>query len=98
MPPAEGGGMEIYMKNKCPCCGFYTIENHDEIITDICDVCFWQFDIVAQQHPEKSIEANKISLNEAKGNYKKYGACKKEYADKKLVRKPLNEEFPMLFE
>ena len=54
--------------------------------------------MVAQKHPEKSIGPNKISLNEARDNYKKYGACKKEYADKKVVRKPLNEELPMLFE
>ena len=76
--------MEVnYLKKKCPCCGFYTIENDEEIITDICEVCFWKFDMVAQKHPEKSIGPNKISLNEARDNYKKYGACKKEYADKK---------------
>lgn len=86
------------MKKKCPCCGFYTIENDDEIITDICDVCFWQFDIVAQQNPQKNIGPNRISLKEAQNNYKKYGACKKEYSDKKLVRKPTNEEMPLLFE
>lgn len=87
-----------YLKKKCPCCGFYTIENDDEIITDICDVCFWQFDIVAQQNPQKNIGPNRISLKEAQNNYKKYGACKKEYSDKKLVRKPTNEEMPLLFE
>ena len=86
------------MFKKCMCCGFYTIDSDDEVISSICDVCFWQYDIVAQQHPEKSIGPNKISLNEAKNNYRRYGACKKEYVDRKLVREPKNDEFPMLFE
>ena len=38
------------------------------------------------------------SLNEAKKNYKIYGACKKEYVDKKLVRKPFKNELPEFFE
>ena len=86
------------MKKKCPCCGFYTIDSESEVITDICDVCFWQYDVVAQQYPDKSIGSNKISLKEAKKNYSIYGACKKEYADKNLVRKPLNDELSKNFE
>ena len=36
------------MKRKiCPCCGYYTVESDDEVIVDICDVCFWQYDVVA---------------------------------------------------
>ena len=80
------------MKKKCPCCGFYTIDSDDEVITDICEVCFWQYDITAHEQHERSIGPNGISLDEAKANYKKYGACKREFADKKFVRKPLNEE------
>ena len=86
------------MKKQCPCCGFYTIDNDEEVVTDICDVCFWQYDAGAQNYPEKSIGSNKISLNEAKKNYKIYGACKKEYVDKKLVRKPFKNELPEFFE
>lgn len=81
-----------YLKKKCPCCGFYTIDSDDEVITDICEVCFWQFDITAHEQHERSIGPNGISLDEVKANYKKYGACKREFADQNFVRKPLNEE------
>ncbi|MBS5484741.1 MAG: hypothetical protein KHX37_07930 [Eubacterium sp.] len=25
---------------RCPCCGYLTLDDTDEVITDICDVCF----------------------------------------------------------
>lgn len=84
----------IILKKQCPCCGYYTIDNKNEVITDICDVCFWEYDEVAQKFPDKRIGPNKISLNEAKDNYKRYGASKKEYAEKNLVRQPLEDEIP----
>lgn len=80
------------MKKKCPCCGFLAIDTNDEVITDICEVCFWQYDWVAHESPEKVIGANGVSLNDARINYRKYGACKKEFADRKLVREPLIDE------
>lgn len=79
------------MKKQCPCCGYYTVDCEYEIITDICDVCFWQYDEIAQKFPDKCIGPNKVSLNEARKNYKHYGACEKEFADRKLVRLPLEE-------
>ena len=83
---------------KCPCCGFYTVDSDDEVIVDICDVCFWQYDVVAHEHPEISIGPNGLSLNEARINYKKYGACKKQFANTKFVRRPLDDELPELYE
>ncbi len=80
------------MKKQCPCCGYYTIDDKNEVITDICDVCFWEYDEVTQRFPDRCIGPNDISLNEARNNYKRYGAAKKEYADKKLVRRPRKEE------
>lgn len=82
------------MKKKCPCCGFCTIESDDEVITEICEVCYWQYDLVSQKYPDKNIGPNRISLNVARKNYKLYGACKKEYAEKGFVREPMNEEIP----
>ena len=77
-------------KLKCPCCECYTVDSEDEVIVDICPVCFWQYDVVAQENPSISIGANKISLNEAKENYKKIGVCKIEF--KQHVREPFEEE------
>lgn len=33
---------------RCPCCGYLTIDDTNEVIDDICEVCFWQYDEVAQ--------------------------------------------------
>lgn len=79
-------------KIMCPCCENYTIESDDEIIVEICEVCFWQYDLTAHKQPNLKIGANGVTLNEARENYKRYGACKKEFADKGLVRKPFSEE------
>ena len=80
------------MKIKCPCCGYYTIDSIDEIIFDICEVCFWQYDEIAHNNPSFNIGANKVSLNDARINYKKFGACDSKFRN--LVRKPLTEEYP----
>lgn len=81
-------------KIQCPCCGYYTISTEDEIIVDICEVCFWQYDTTAHKYPEKSIGPNSVSLNEARVNYIKYGVSEKRFIDKNLTREPYPEEFP----
>ncbi|MDT0124681.1 CPCC family cysteine-rich protein [Paenibacillus sp. RRE4] len=77
---------------QCPCCYNFTIEAEEEVIVDICDVCFWQFDSVAHSNPQINIGANHITLNQARENYKKFGVCKPQF--KNMVRKPLQEELP----
>jgi hypothetical protein len=80
-------------KSQCLCCYNFTIESCDEVIVDICDVCYWQFDAVAHTMPNINIGANHISLNQARENYKKFGVCKPQF--KNMVREPLEEELPM---
>ena len=41
---------------RCPCCGYLTIDDSDNVITDICEVCFWQYDEVAQNVPDVIIQ------------------------------------------
>ena len=79
-------------KLKCPCCGYYTIDSEDEIIVEICEVCLWQYDEAAHKNSEKIIGANKISLNQAKNNYKQFGVSKKEYIGKNINRTPSEDE------
>jgi hypothetical protein len=81
------------MRLHCPCCGFFTVDSDDEVIVDICEVCFWQYDVIAHEQPERNIGANNISLNQARENYKKLGVCKKQF--KHMVRKPVEEELPI---
>ncbi|WP_435165222.1 CPCC family cysteine-rich protein [Paenibacillus glycanilyticus] len=77
---------------QCPCCGYFTICRDDEVLADICEVCYWQYDLIAHEKPHISIGANKLSLNEAIKNYKKHGVCKVIF--KHLVREPIAEELP----
>ena len=75
---------------RCPCCGYLTIDDSDEVITDICKVCYWQYDEVSQNNPRKSIGPNRVSLIQARENYKKFGAIEERFI--KFVRKPnINE-------
>ena len=79
------------MKYACPCCGYYTIDlDQGYPCYDICPVCFWEDD--PDQREDETLEdcANKISLIEARENYKKFGACDKQYL--KFVRKPERKE------
>lgn len=57
---------------------------------EICDVCFWQYDEVAQNMPNRIIGPNKVSLNTAKRNYKLYGAIEKHLMN--MVRPPYEDE------
>ncbi|WP_379178530.1 CPCC family cysteine-rich protein [Paenibacillus sp. GCM10023252] len=75
-----------------PCCSYFTVESEDEVIVDICEVCFWQYDVAAHNKPERNMGANYISLNQARENYKKFEVCKIEF--KANVRKPLEAELP----
>ena len=80
-------------KLQCPCCGYYTIDSEDEIVVEICEVCLWQYDAVAHKYPNRVIGANKISLCEAKNNYKLFGVSNKEYIGKGINREPKEDEF-----
>jgi hypothetical protein len=73
---------------KCHCCGFYTLENN--VVSDICPVCFWQKDIYQEEHIDDSCGPNLVSLREAKENFKKFGAIEEQF--KIFVRLPLKEE------
>lgn len=37
---------------------YLTIDDSQKVITDICDVCFWQYDEVAQNTPDSIIGEN----------------------------------------
>ncbi len=79
-------------KIECPCCENFTIDGGEEVIVDICEVCHWQYDIVMQNNPDILIGPNNVTLNQAKENYKEFGASEKRFEEK--VRKPYSEELP----
>lgn len=69
------------MENKkylCPCCQSYEFDDGPGSY-DICPVCFWENDKIQAENPDYTGGANRLSLNECRKNYKKYGACEEKY-------------------
>ena len=81
--------MNITKKYRCPCCGYYTLEDEPGHF-DICPVCYWEDDNIQSFEHNYKGGANDMSLNEARENYKKFGA--KAEISLRRVRPPLPEE------
>ena len=77
-------------KYKCPCCGYYALKNKPIGEYDICPICFWEDDPLAYINPDECCDCNRVSLNQAKENFKLFGACRKEMV--KHTRKPTDDE------
>jgi hypothetical protein len=77
-------------KGKCPCCGYFTLEELRENSFETCPVCYWENDGVQLDDPNYGGGANTVSLNEARENYKMYGASEKRFLS--FVRNPYLDE------
>ncbi len=66
-------------KYRCPCCGYKTLDLPPPNTFDICEVCFWEDDGVQFRRPDYRGGANRISLNEARANFRKFGAKDEEH-------------------
>lgn len=91
----EGEDMSGVLKKKkseyrCPCCGYYTYTSEPVGEYEICPVCFWEDDPFQSEDPDLEGMANGVSLNQARKNYKKFGACQKDLL--KYVRAPKENE------
>ena len=63
-------------KYQCPCCGYFTYNvSPGEDCGYICPVCFWENDPFIASDDEPSDSNHGITLNEAKFNYLRFGAC-----------------------
>lgn len=76
----------------CPCCGYLTYLGEPGGSYDICPVCFWEDDLVQFKDHNYRGGANKMSLNEARENFKRFGA--KDLDKVQFVRPPKPEEKP----
>jgi len=77
----------------CVCCGYLTIpvsEGEGSFFT--CPVCMWEDDELQSGDPDLSGGANKMSLNEARRNFRSIGA--KGMDSLRHVRAPLPAEKP----
>ncbi len=78
------------MKYRCPCCGYYTLSVRPKGYYDICPVCFWENDPVQLGRPDYAGGANGVSLNQARANYRQFGAVTADAL--RYVRKPRVDE------
>ena len=82
--------VEHNLENKNKAINEFGIINVDEVIVDICEVCYWQYDKVSEEKPDEIIGSNRVSLNTARKNYKLFGAS--EECFKNIVRLPYKDE------
>jgi Cysteine-rich CPCC len=76
----------------CPCCGFVTLDQEPPGTYMICEVCFWEDDGVQFRDPDYRGGANKVSLNEARENFRVDAVSELRFRSK--VRSPRPEERP----
>ena len=57
----------------CPCCGLPTLDEQPPGTFLICNVCWWEDDRVQFDMPDRSLGANRVSLQEARQNYAEHG-------------------------
>lgn len=75
----------------CPCCGYKTFSEELNGTYEICEICFWEDDLIQLKNPDYKGGANRVSLREAQKNFVEFGACEIEMV--KNVRKPkIHEE------
>lgn len=77
-------------KYPCPCCGYYTLPEEPPGTYFVCPVCYWEDDEVQFGEPDYSGGANSISLNDARQNFRAYGAIEESIRD--AVRPPMEDE------
>ena len=77
---------------RCSCCGFFTLPDPSPGSLEICSVCFWQDDMVGFTEPCTAVGPNKVSLQEARTNFERFGATERRLVA--YAREALPEEFP----
>jgi hypothetical protein len=76
----------------CPCCGSLTLDEEPPGTFGICPVCFWEDDDVQFRDPDHSGGANRVSLSEARRNFKSIRASEEAFVEN--VRPPTSHESP----
>jgi Cysteine-rich CPCC len=84
-----------YGKFQCPCCEYYTLDEQPNNTFQLCPVCYWEDDGVQLNDPEYEGGANRVSLNQARINFKKNGVSELQF--KRRVRLPFPMELSAMF-
>ena len=79
-------------KFPCPCCGYKTLPvPEQEALCYICPVCLWEVDLFIASPDEPSDLNHGLTLRQARGNVRRFGAVRKEL--KKFCRCPWPAEY-----
>lgn len=76
----------------CPCCASLTLDEPPPGTFKICPVCQWEDDKVQFEDRTFRGGANRVSLDEARENFRRFGAS--DEASRAEVRAPRPEELP----
>ncbi|MFB6179922.1 MAG: CPCC family cysteine-rich protein [Halorientalis sp.] len=75
----------------CPVCGYRTLPSHPhQVRYEICPICYWEDDLVQQSKPKSPAGANKIPLQQARENFRKYGAVERRLVE--YTREPTDDD------
>lgn len=85
-------GHTMTTRHACPCCGFLTLKEPPPGTFHVCPVCCWEDDDTQYRYPDYAGGANEVSLQEARINFKAFGAVSA--AASIHVRRPRPEEMP----
>jgi hypothetical protein len=91
---ADFTSKEEYLHGRCEVCGYYTFKNIKRDAFEICDVCLWEDDGYNDNPDNVSGGPNQeLSLNQARVNFKQFGACSKQVAQ--YTRQPQEDELQL---
>jgi hypothetical protein len=76
----------------CQCCGYLTLSEPGMGSYEICPVCFWEDDPVQNDDPTFWGGANRVSLHDARRNFRAFGASEARLIQ--FVRPPHPDEVP----
>jgi len=82
------------IKHPCPCCGYQTLRERPPGGYDICPVCRWEDDISQFEDPNLEGGPNRVSLRQARRNFRRYGVSDKQR--RAHARLPRSDEKPRL--
>ena len=88
----EAGYGDGVAKYACPCCGNLTLSQEPPGTFELCEVCYWEDDPVQFDDPDFGGGANRLSLNEARENFRRIGASDARFVEQ--TRPPRTDEIP----
>jgi hypothetical protein len=92
---ASGYDTPLGRRYPCPCCDYLTLTAPPTGTYAICPVCRWEDDNAQYSDINYKGGANRVSLREARENYRRYGQKdRKDRSARGTPRPPLPEEHP----